>query len=273
MFGWGKKKPKTIEVTLIELDKDEAFGVSQVPVDQLPDTFEINTTLHLGDVDWQVVEARPATKAEFREIGKVTVVLAKQEIFNIDPANILFSLPTISNDMAIVEAASSLENVLVLHEDDWRQFEFLSAGLNELVQQEIQDILAIYHTQREESGFKQLHVRRRIAEPLPSVALPLESLAQAFQIEKRFNGVAFKNAAATIVNGFAWQTGSGWNLWGQTDTQGNLVVLCLLPPQDADAAIMANKIDDFVLANNLLLIDWVSVRQYGKYKGSFSLYE
>lgn len=282
MFGWGKKKPKTVEVTLIELGKDEAFGVSQVPVDQLPDTFEINTTLHLGDVDWQVVEARPATKAEFRETGKVTVVLAKQEIFNIDPANllfnidpanVLFSLPTISNDMAIVEAVSSLENVLVLHEDDWRQFEFLSAGLNELVQQEVQDILAIYHTQREESGFKQLHVRRRIAEPLPDVALPLESLAQAFQIEKRFNGVAFKNAAATIVNGFAWQTGSGWIFWGQTDTQGNLVVLCLLPPQDADVAIMANKIDDFVLANDLLLIDWVSVRQYGKNEGSFSLYE
>ncbi|CAI1731845.1 TPA: hypothetical protein ACSTJ0_000216 [Serratia fonticola] len=273
MFGWGKKKPKTVEVTLIELGKDEAFGVSQVPVDQLPDTFEINTTLHLGDVDWQVVEARPATKAEFRETGKVTVVLAKQEIFNIDPANVLFSLPTISNDMAIVEAVSSLDNVLVLHEDDWRQFEFLSAGLNELVQQEIQDILAIYHTQREESGFKQLHVRRRIAEPLPGVALQLESLAQAFQIEKRFSGVAFNNAAATIVNGFAWQTGSGWIFWGQTDTQGNLVVLCLLPPQDADAAIMANKIDDFVLANNLLLIDWISVRQYGKNEGSFSLYE
>lgn len=273
MFGWGKKKAKTVEVTLIEHGKDEAFGVSPVPVDQLPDTFEINTTLHLGDVDWQVVEARPATKAEYRETGKVTVVLAKQEIFTIDPAKILFSLPTISNDMAMVEAVSSLENVLVLLEDDWRQFEFLSITLNELVQQEVQDILTIYHTQREESGFKQLHVRKRIAEPLPDVTLPLESLAQAFDIEKRFSGVAFKNAAATIVNGFAWQTGAGWIFWGQTDTQGNLAVLCLLPPHDADAAIMANKIDDFMLANDLLLVDWVSVRLYGKNEDSFSLFE
>lgn len=273
MFGWGKKKPKTVEVTLIELGKDEAFGVSPVPVDQLPDTFEINTTLHLGDVDWQVVEARPATKAEFRETGKVTVVLAKQEIFNIDPTKVLFGLPTISSDMALVEDVASLENVLVLHEDDWRQFEFLSASLHELVQQEVQDILAIYHTQREESGFKQIHVRKRIAEPLLDVALPLESLAQAFGVEKRFSGVAFNNAAATIVNGFAWQTASGWIFWGQTDAQGNLAVLCLLPPHDADAAIMAKKIDDFVLAHALLLIDWVNVRQYGKGEDSFSLYE
>ncbi|WP_025121633.1 MULTISPECIES: hypothetical protein [unclassified Serratia (in: enterobacteria)] len=273
MFGWGKKKPKTVEVTLIELGKDEAFGVSPVPVDQLPDTFEINTTLHLGDVDWQVVEARPATKAEFRETGKVTVVLAKQEIFNIDPTKVLFSLPTITNDMAMVEDVASLENVLVLHEDDWRQFEFLSVSLHELVQQEVQDILAIYHTQREESGFKQIHVRKRIAEPLLDVALPLESLAQAFGVEKRFSGVAFNNAAATIVNGFAWQTTSGWIFWGQTDAQGNLAVLCLLPPHDADAASMANKIDDFVLAHDLLLIDWVNVRQYGKGEDSFSLYE
>lgn len=273
MFGWGKKKTKTVEVTLIELGKDEAFGVSQVPVDQLPDTFEINTTLHLGDVDWQVVEARPTTKAEFRETGKVTVVLAKQEIFDIDPAKVLFSLPTISNDMAMVEAVASLENVLVLHEDDWRQFEFLSVSLNELAQQEVQDILAIYHTQRQASGFKQIHVRKRIGEPLPDVALPLESLAQAFEIEKCFSGVAFNNAAATIINGFAWQTASGWIFWGQTDAQSNLVVLCLLPPHEAEAKIMANKIDDFLLANDLLLIDWVSVRQYGKNEGSFSLYE
>ncbi|AHG22918.1 hypothetical protein Z042_19295 [Chania multitudinisentens RB-25] len=273
MFGWGKKKPKTVEITLIERGKDEAFGVSQVLVDQLPDTFEINTTLHLGDVDWQVVEAMPATKAEFRETGKVTVVLVKQEIFDIDPTKLLFSLPTISNDLAMVEAVSSLENVLVLREDDWRQFEFLSFSLNELVQQEVQDILAIYHTQREAAGFKQVHVRKRIAEPLPGVALPLESLAHLFNIEKRFSGVAFNNAAATIVNGFARQTGSGWIFWGQTDAQNNLVVLCLLPPHDADAAIMAKKIDDFVLANDLLLVDWVSVRQYGKDADSFSLYE
>ncbi|HGM5491681.1 TPA: hypothetical protein ACKP1B_003342 [Serratia fonticola] len=273
MFGWGKKKPKTVEVTFIELGKDQAFGVSSVPVDQLPDTFEINTTLHLGNVDWQVVEARPATKAEFRETGKLTVWLAKQEICHIDPAKVLFSLPTISNDMAMVEEVSSLENVLVLHEDNWRQFEFLSVSLHELVQQEIQDILAIYHTQREASGFKQIHVRKRIAEPLLNVALPLESLAQAFGVEKRFSGVAFNNAAATIINGFAWQTDRGWIFWGQTDAQGNLVVLCLLPPQDVDAALMAKKIDDFVLANDLLLIDWVNVRQYGKCEDSFSLYK
>jgi len=273
MFGWGKKKLKTVEVTLIELGKDETFGVSQVPVDQLPDTFEINTTLHLGSVDWQVVEARPATKVEFRETGKVTVVLAKQEIFNIEPTNVLFSLPTISNDMAMVEAVSSLEDVLILLEDDWRQFEFLSISLNDLVHQEIQDILAIYHTQCEESGFKQLHVRKRIPEPLSGVTLPLESLAQAFDIKKRFSGVAFNNSAATIVNGFAWQTGSGWIFWGQTDAQGNLVVLCLLPPHDADAEIMAKKIDDFALLNDLLLIDWVSVRLFGKGEDSFSIYE
>ncbi|PVZ83953.1 hypothetical protein C9426_24785 [Serratia sp. S1B] len=272
MFGWGKK-PKTIEVTLIECGKDEAFGVSQVPVEQLPDTFEINTTLHLGDVDWQVVEARPARKMEFKETGKVTIVLAKQEIFNIDPAKILFSLPTISDDLPIVEAASSLENVLVLREDDWRQFEFLAIDMDEVVQQELQDILAIYHTQREEPGFKQLHVRKRVAEPLPGVVLSLESLAQAFNIEKRFSGVAFNNAAATIVNGFAWQTDSGWTFFGQTDTQGNLVVLGLLPPQQAEAAVIAKQIDDFLLANNLLLVDWVGVRLYGKVGDSFSLYE
>jgi hypothetical protein len=36
-----------------------------MPPDDLPESFEIDTTLHLGDSNWSVVHAEPQTKAEF----------------------------------------------------------------------------------------------------------------------------------------------------------------------------------------------------------------
>lgn len=75
-----------------------------MPIDQLPKTFEIHTTLDLGEEKWSVV-------------SKQMVILAKTQL--IDPKDVLFSLPTISNDIGELIDTDTLENVLILHEDDW----------------------------------------------------------------------------------------------------------------------------------------------------------
>lgn len=47
MFGFGKDK-SVIQVRFYEGKSETPFAVSNVPIDQLPDTFEIDTTMHLG---------------------------------------------------------------------------------------------------------------------------------------------------------------------------------------------------------------------------------
>ncbi len=60
-----------------------------MPVEDLPDTFEVNTTLHLGEDDWSVVHADPLTKADFSRTGKLIIRLRKIEAM--DPNAIGFS--------------------------------------------------------------------------------------------------------------------------------------------------------------------------------------
>ena len=274
MFGFGKKKDKEIiRVQFIESGQENAFAASEVPIEQLPDTFEINTTLSIAGDEWSVVSAVPPRKAEFRKTGSLIITLAKYEVTQIDPAKILYSLPTISSDLPGVEAADSLENVLVVYEDDWRQFEFLSVRLENEIRQELEDILNIYQTQHDGSGFKQLHVRRRVDIPLPEKSLSLAELDNVFSLEKTYDGIAFSNAAATVVNGFARQTVSGWIFWGQTDDSGYITTLCLRPGTHTESATIAPLMDDFVKQHQLLLVDWVQVFLCGERAESFARYD
>lgn len=69
MFGFGKKHT-TIRVEFVKQGESAPFMRSDVPIDSLPDTFEIDTTLHIKEEEWQVVSALPPQKSEFRKTGK-----------------------------------------------------------------------------------------------------------------------------------------------------------------------------------------------------------
>src|SRR5262245_19205400 len=123
MFGF-KKKYRTIAVEFYEGESSQPFMASDMPIDQLPDTFQIRTKLNIRDEEWTVSSAVPARKEEFRVTGKLQIRLVKPPPTTTIPlGDILFTLPTISNDIAALQEAVSLENILVVHEDDWPQQE------------------------------------------------------------------------------------------------------------------------------------------------------
>lgn len=271
MFGFGKDK-NVIEVRFYEGKSETPFAVSNVPVDQLPDTFEIDTTIHLGDDDWRVLGAEPAQKSKFRKSGKLILFLAKSEITQIDPNELLYSLPTINNDIAGVQNASSLENVAILREDDWRQFEFIDQSNELLINEELNDIKNIYENHREGAGFKNLHLRQKIVSPLEKAELTISILEQSFDLASNYKGVAFNNAAATILGGFALKTNSDWLLWGQVDGAGVITALNLTQMEESNVASIANKIDTFLEKHKLYLVDWPRLFWGGPSKLNFAAY-
>lgn len=258
MFGFGTKH-KIIQVNFIENDHSQPFASVDMPVGQLPETFEINTTLHIADDEWLVVGAIPSKKSEFQKSGKLDITLTKPEVTSIDPSKMLFSLPTINDELPAREDPASMENVLVVHEDDWRQFEFIAAQYHDEITQERQSVMDIKDNQRVESGFKNLHIRRLITHPLAGTQIALSALEKAFSVEHIYSGVAFNDAASTIVNSFALLTPSGWILWGQTDDNGNVSTLCLCNTQQASVSAITGQIDTFIADNHLILIDWVRI--------------
>lgn len=252
MFGFGKN---TIKVEFFKSGEAAPFAVSDVPVAQLPDTFAVNTTLHIGGEDWTVVNASPMDKPAFRKTGKLQLVLTKPSKVMLDPGTILFSLPTITNDIPATIPATSLTGVAIFHEDDWRQTEFITAAQQALIDDEITAIADIYANERQGPGFRNLHLRQRIAQPLAGQFMTVGDLEGHFGVRSAFKGVGFNSATALIQHGFAFVTDGGGTLWGQTAEDGTIAFLNLRSATPAgDRA--DTGLDEFLSENRLYLVDW-----------------
>src|SRR5262249_38241347 len=135
-------------------------------LDQLPDTFALETTLDLAGAPYVVVRADPQTKAEFAKNKRLSVGLRRLE--RVDPKKILFSLPTICGAaLPRTSAAAAHDDVVILHEDDWRQCELISNSHSGDISAEL---AAIRHIRAEEAataGWRKIHLREGITHPLP----------------------------------------------------------------------------------------------------------
>ena len=75
-MGWFSRD---VLVTFIDDATGAAFATTKMPPDDLPESFEIETTLHLGEADWSVVHAEPRTRGEYTKSGALTLRLLKIE--------------------------------------------------------------------------------------------------------------------------------------------------------------------------------------------------
>lgn len=108
MFGFKKKKKVNIFVEFFEVDASEPFASSEVPLEQLPETFEINTTMHLGSDDWAVIKAEPTYKHAFQELGSLKLFL--QKVLQLDPQSLSYSQ---------VDISEAIDDHLRLEAEDW----------------------------------------------------------------------------------------------------------------------------------------------------------
>lgn len=247
----------TIWVQFFESGQKQPFAEAKMPIDQLPDTFQIDTTLTIQGEQWRVSHAEPNAKPQFRKTGTLQIFLAKDQATILGTENIRFTIPSISNDIAGVVPASTLENVFVVHEDDWRQIEVVSAKFRSEIDEELDAIKAIVEKAAGGIGYDNVHVRKRIPVPLADVNVSLAELANRFGVAKSFSGVAFSSAAAVIDSGFAHVTNFGVVLWGQLMKKENISVLCIQPPHEGFNLLdWASQMDRFLDEKNLLLVDW-----------------
>ncbi len=266
MFGLTKNYSE-IDVQFFEPQAGRPFATTKSPIEQLPDTFEIRTTLHIGDDEWRIVSADPSSKSDFRKTGKLKLTLVKVRTEWIAPRDILYSLPTISNDIAGLEPAGSLENTLVVHEDDWRQSEVVSSRFASLIDSEFQAIRRIYENEHAGVGFRNLHIRSAIPEPLAGVALTLDMLRSEFSAVHEFDGVAFDHAAGVIPHGFAFRNPTGLIVWGQTDAQGHPLVVCLRNVNACTLSVSFDAIDAWLDTYRLVWVDWVRTLKVSRFEG------
>ena len=274
-----------IHLTLIDDASDEIFGESAVESEALPESFRDDTVLHIGEDDWNVLEADPISRAEYEATGRLELRLRRIEIM--DPRESLYSLPTISNDVPPAEGKLLDGSELLLHSDDWRQIEFVTQAEEGLVEEEL-DIIAQVHQDAEVDGaFKAIHLRRRLEEPLRDVRLTLHELQAAFP-RTRESGVVFETSSRRVDHSFSFfvtphlivygqgvygqgvygQGVYGQGVYGQGDEDRVEILAAAIVQHDAWTP-GHEALQKLAQKHNLLLVDWCRCRKASASDASF----
>lgn len=248
---------KTVAVAFIDEATGNPIATSNVPLEQLPDTFELDTKLEMAGAPYVVVRANPLTKAEFANTKRLWVYLRRLEA--LDPKKILFSLPTISGAaLPRTSAAPAGDGVVILHEDDWRQCEFVSTDQSGEISRELAEIRRIQAEEAAEVGWRKLHVRERITHPLPA-GVTWSRVSELLGAVGPLGGVSFGQGNA-VANAVGARFPDGVVVWGGVDA-GSLSVLCVEKSEAASVATIA-ALERVADGLSCALVNWCRCQVY-----------
>jgi hypothetical protein len=180
-----------VSVTFVDAQSGDLIGRGEMPSAQLPETVAIADSFYMVE------------RAQIQNDGEVTAFLRP----------ILYSLPTICDrvpkpDPVLVSTVS-----FDMHEDDWRQIEFVDASLAPVVEEQrrlIRDVVD-NHSRRDTDGhpigFDKLHLRTEPADPLPH-GITIRRLVEVIDADTAYGGVAFPGRPYVVSRSFAFGTGS-----------------------------------------------------------------
>ena len=208
---------RKIHVTFVDARTGKVFAQSKLPADSFPESFHLETTLHIGDEDWSVVEAEPQTRAEYSKTKKLTLRLLRIEFAPFD--DIIFSLPSICDTLPPLCETPRGASDLLLNEDDWRQLELVSRAKYAAIELQFAAIRQIHEEQSVEGGgWREVHIR---TEPSPAITsdLHMDDIRRAFDGIGRLAGLAFGRPGSTaethlVADGFSVSCNDGLSIYG-----------------------------------------------------------
>src|SRR6266516_4586675 len=125
----------------------------------------------------------------------------------IDPSKLLFSLPTICDEIPLTGStlAPAGQSTFRLHEDDWRQAELVAVTHRQVIEKNLADIRRVLNS-RVGIGFPTIVVRSEPRYPLLSVVLTRSDLAEAFgRHTASFRAVGYEAEGNAIDGGFRFR--------------------------------------------------------------------
>lgn len=260
-----------IRIILIDDATDLVIGESDVEQDSLPDSFLSDTLLHISDQDWSVVEAEPLSREDFLKSRKVVLKLRRVEHEN--AAKILFSLPTICDPVPGTDGPLLEGRELLLHEDDWRQVEFLSLAQEGLIDEELGEVAQILGGSRTEAGFRDIHVRKRIEHPLRDARLTLDDLRQASNTTAALGAaesrVVLPDSSHCVTQSFSFFLTRRFALYGLAHDDRVEVLAAARVGDEWQPPASIDPIRRLAEEHDLLLVDWCGARKARAHDADF----
>ena len=243
-------KSNKIKVQFIDSSNGNIIGISEMPPAQLPETFEIQTAMHLNDEDWSIEEAIPAHSKDFIQSKSLTLKMRKVEKMN--PDDMWFTTPTISNEFPQTEPKTKKSDFDInIHEDNYRQKEFLNIDSIPKIEEELKAIREIWenHSKKSEEYtlFKNCHTRKTIG--LANLSIDFNEL----QSSLNSNSIGqVKINGEILSNGYGLKTEN--TTYFGTLNNGKVIELCISQWNDKTT----NEILKINKKFNLLFVDWIN---------------
>jgi hypothetical protein len=251
---------RQISVRIYDATTGKHIQNMEMPKNQLPDTFELETTFHHPKGDWIVKRASPMTKVEYESTRRLDLWVTKvSTIDTVDLSKMLFSLPTISTELPDCNGAKADGTEYVLHEDDWRQIEWLHDS--PAVGRELSMIVEIYKNHREQYGFRKVHDRTLVPHPLDRARLDIDQvLAWTHQSKSAVRSLRIEMWSGRVRGGFAVPIDGGC-VYGITsvDKTNRVEVIGMHGDLEwRDIISRYGKPDP-----DVILVDWCRAMKYG----------
>jgi len=262
---------KKIAVTIVNAEDGKLIVEMSEKPENLPERFDITTSIHLGKAEFEVLEADPLHRTAYTQSRKLLLkVRPLPPVQLMDPKDILYlySIPTLCSDLGQLDKKSTVSGpTLEMHEDDWRQVEFISLAVSTAIANEVNGIREIYEHKRTASGaFTAMHLRTPIV-TLPNKSLPVEQLQADLGKEVAYGGITYfisgGKMEGVVENGYAFRATGGLIVYGQAE-QGNATSIGIVPHGGMDAAKVTPLLAEFLKKHDLVLIDWCRAAKFSE---------
>src|SRR5258705_8598667 len=167
----------------------------------------------------------------------------------IDPNDILFSLPTICDPAPATEAKPPPAGHRALHEDDWRQIEFVAMANQAHIRRELATLIQFKEQHWDKVGWRKCYVRKEHPTPFAALSLTVNPPPSLTNSGLTLGG-------GVVVGGLSLWESSGWFFYGQQTPQRHLLHFALTPSVKPPTVQFAGLVSAFATAAGTMLVDW-----------------
>jgi hypothetical protein len=194
-------------------------------------------------------------------LGAAKAAQPQQTLQYIDPNSILFTTPTISDDLAPLEALARkpTETDFQFHEDEWSQVELLPQEQLSEVQRMLTEYKSFEREHRTQYGWRKVYVRKIQRLPVVSGPQPIQQLERLLGVQAGPAPLLYSSGAGagSVKDGFSLPLGGGVTLYGYLADQA-VPVLGALVDTNPDDLKLTQAFMKLNAAQGLVLVDWRS---------------
>ena len=192
--------------------------------------------------------------------GPTAVPPPSTSVQMVDPKTLLFSFPTLCDTLPPTgsHVADLPVGVFELHEDDWRQIEFVAESDRPVVERELSELVQFKAVNRVGSGWKNVYVRKSRPAAVGASQISLKQVLRLMGKDVKSLPLLLRTLGthAEVQGGFAVAMPNGAMLYGYADADRVISLNIHFSGPQVPSDGLRVTLSNICLKFHLILVDW-----------------